>query len=135
MRADVADEHAVAAMFEAGEDQFGAIDVVVNSAGRMTLSTIADLDLDALDAMHRTNIRRAFVVAREAASRLRDGGAFVTPPISSWPAKPSRLSINSRSSARSNVWASPWTSRKSWRFSPAQRGIGSTVKSSKTTPE
>ena len=76
-QADVADEVAVAALFERATQEFGGVDVVVNSAGRMTLSTMADLDLDELDAMHRTNIRGHFVVAREAARRLRDNGAFV----------------------------------------------------------
>ncbi|MEV5829905.1 SDR family oxidoreductase [Spirillospora sp. NPDC052242] len=76
-QADVADEAAVAAMFDAAEEAFGGIDVVVNSAGRMSLSPIADLDLDELDALHRTNIRGAFVMAREAARRVRGGGAIV----------------------------------------------------------
>ncbi len=53
VRADVADEVAVAAMFDAAEQHFGGIDVVVNSAGRMVLGPLAELDLDALDAMHR----------------------------------------------------------------------------------
>ncbi|GAA2490719.1 SDR family oxidoreductase [Winogradskya humida] len=77
-QADVADEKAVAAMFDAAQETFGGVDVVVNSAGRMALSTIADLDLDDLDRMHRTNIRGTFVVARESARRLRNGGAVVT---------------------------------------------------------
>ncbi|WP_067660644.1 SDR family oxidoreductase [Nocardia harenae] len=77
VRADVADEQAVSALFERAETEFGGVDVVVNAAGRMVLSTIADLDLDALDAMHRTNIRGTFVVAQQAARRLRNGGAFV----------------------------------------------------------
>ncbi|MFD0904506.1 SDR family oxidoreductase [Actinomadura sediminis] len=77
VRADVADEVAVAEMFDAAETSFGGVDVVVNSAGRLALSPIADLDLDELDALHRTNIRGAFVMAREAARRLRDGGALV----------------------------------------------------------
>ena len=76
-QADVADEKAVAALFDTAEREFGGIDVVVNSAGRMALSPIAELDLDELDALHRTNIRGAFVVAREAARRLRTGGAIV----------------------------------------------------------
>ncbi|MFE1014201.1 SDR family oxidoreductase [Streptomyces sp. NPDC058794] len=75
--ADVAEEKEIAALFERAEAEYGGVDVVVNSAGRMTLSPIADLDLDALDAMHRTNIRGTFVVAREAARRLRAGGSFV----------------------------------------------------------
>lgn len=76
-QADVADEQQVAAMFDTAEREFGGVDVVVNSAGRMTLATIADLDLADLDAMHRTNIRGTFVVAQQAARRLRNGGAWV----------------------------------------------------------
>lgn len=78
VQADVADEDAVAVMFDAAEKAFGGVDVVVNSAGRLSLSPIADLDLGDLDALHRTNIRGAFVMAREAARRVRAGGAIVT---------------------------------------------------------
>lgn len=77
VQADVADEHAMAAMFDRAEDEFGGIDVVVHSAGRLALSTIVEQDLDVLDALHRTNIRGTFVVAQQAARRLRPGGAFV----------------------------------------------------------
>ncbi|MFF7799664.1 SDR family oxidoreductase [Streptomyces olivaceus] len=77
VQADVAEEKEVAALFDRAEAEYGGVDVVVNSAGRMTLSTIADLDLAALDAMHRTNIRGTFVVAQQAARRLRAGGSFV----------------------------------------------------------
>ncbi|TQJ92394.1 SDR family oxidoreductase [Streptomyces sp. SLBN-31] len=77
VRADVADEKEVDALFDRTQEEFGGVDVVVNSAGRMTLAPIADLDLAALDAMHRTNIRGTFVMARQAARRLRAGGSFV----------------------------------------------------------
>ncbi|MER6787337.1 SDR family oxidoreductase [Streptomyces sp. NPDC000658] len=77
VRADVADEEEVAAMFDRAQEQFGGVDVVVNAAGRMALAPIADLDLAVLDAVHRTNVRGAFVVARQAARRLRAGGSFV----------------------------------------------------------
>jgi 3-oxoacyl-[acyl-carrier protein] reductase len=77
VQADVADEHAVAAMFDRVEADHGGVDVVVHSAGRLALSTIADQDLDVLDALHRTNIRGTFVVAQQAARRLRAGGTFV----------------------------------------------------------
>ncbi|MCX2926713.1 SDR family oxidoreductase [Streptomyces sp. NEAU-W12] len=77
VRADVADEHAVAALFDRAEGEFGGVDVVVNAAGRLALSPIADLDLAVLDALHRTNVRGAFVVAQQAARRLRAGGSFV----------------------------------------------------------
>ncbi|MFC4561883.1 SDR family oxidoreductase [Nocardiopsis mangrovi] len=77
VQADVADDDAVAALFGRAQEEYGGVDVVVNSAGRLALSPIADLDLNVLDAMHRTNIRGTFVVAREAARRLRAGGSFV----------------------------------------------------------
>ena len=77
VQADVADEKAVAALFDTAQEQFGGVDAVVNAAGRMTLSTVADLDLNELDALHRTNIRGTFVVAQQAARRLRPGGALV----------------------------------------------------------
>ncbi|NUR60286.1 MAG: SDR family oxidoreductase [Catenulispora sp.] len=77
VQADVADETAVAELFDQAEARFGGVDAVVNAAGRMSLSTVADLDLADLDALHRTNIRGAFVVAQQAARRLRPGGAFI----------------------------------------------------------
>ena len=76
-RADVADESDVAAMFDTAVEAYGGVDVVVNSAGRLALSPIAELDLDVLDELHRTNIRGSFVVARESARRVRSGGAIV----------------------------------------------------------
>lgn len=74
---DVADEHAMAALFDEAEARFGGVDTVVHAAGRMALAPIADLDLDVLDALHRTNIRGTFVVGRLAARRLRPGGSVI----------------------------------------------------------
>ena len=77
VQADVADEEAVARLFDEAETRFGGVDAVVNAAGKMSLSTVADLDLAVLDDLHRTNIRGAFVVAQQAARRLRPGGSLV----------------------------------------------------------
>ncbi|GAA1314433.1 SDR family oxidoreductase [Saccharothrix xinjiangensis] len=77
VRADVAEEGAVAALFDAAEQRYGGVDVVVNAAGVMVLGPVAQLDLDDLDRMWRTNVRGAFVVAREAARRVREGGAII----------------------------------------------------------
>ena len=76
-RADVADEAAVSALFSAAEDTYGGVDVVVHAAGVMTLAPLVDTDLDAMDRMHRTNIRGTFVVDQQAARRLRAGGAII----------------------------------------------------------
>ena len=74
---DVADEEAMAEAFDAVEQGFGGVDVVVHTAGQMILGLLADFDLDKLDRMHRTNIRGTFVVDRLAAKRVREGGAIV----------------------------------------------------------
>jgi 3-oxoacyl-[acyl-carrier protein] reductase len=75
--ADVADEGQVAAMFDQVETGLGGIDVVVNTAGIMLLSPLAELSFDDFDRMHRTNVRGTFVVGQQAARRVRQGGAII----------------------------------------------------------
>ena len=77
VQADVADESAVKALFEETERAFGAVDVLVNAAGQMALAPLAELDLDELDRLHRTNIRGTFVTNQQAVLRLREGGSIV----------------------------------------------------------
>jgi 3-oxoacyl-[acyl-carrier protein] reductase len=74
---DVADEKAVEAAFTQIEQAFGGIDVVVSAAGIMPLAPVAELDLDVLDRIYRTNIRGTFAVSQQAARRLRSGGAII----------------------------------------------------------
>jgi 3-oxoacyl-[acyl-carrier protein] reductase len=77
VQADVADEAAVAGLFDAAEHAFGGVDVVVHAAGVMLLAPLVDFDLEVLDRMHRTNIRGTFVIDQQAARRVRSGGAIV----------------------------------------------------------
>lgn len=74
---DIADEAAAEDLFAEAEQAFGGVDVVVNTAGIMVLSPVAELDLADLDRMHRINIRGTFVVSRLAARQLRPGGALI----------------------------------------------------------
>lgn len=76
-RADVAEESDVAALFDTAEREYGGLDVVVHTAGVMLLAPLAELALDDLDRIHRTNVRGTFVVSREAARRVRRGGAII----------------------------------------------------------
>ncbi len=76
-QADVADEVALGAAFDAAVETFGGVDVVVNSAGIMPLGTVADMDLEVFDRIMRTNARGTFVVSQQAARRLRNGGAII----------------------------------------------------------
>jgi 3-oxoacyl-[acyl-carrier protein] reductase len=78
VQADVADEQAVAALFDRTEQEFGGVDVVVHAAGVMNNPTpLADLSLDELDRILRTNVRGTFVVSQQAARRVRRGGAII----------------------------------------------------------
>ncbi|EAC8500914.1 SDR family oxidoreductase [Listeria monocytogenes] len=74
---DVADEAQMIHAFDFIESQFGGIDVVVNTAGIMKLSPIATLDMDDFDLIQRTNVRGTFVVSKQAALRIRNGGAII----------------------------------------------------------
>ncbi|MET7457075.1 SDR family oxidoreductase [Streptomyces sp. NPDC005574] len=76
-QADVADEDQVTVLFDEAEQRYGGVDVVVNVAGIMLLSPLAELKLDDLDRMHRINIRGTFVVDQQAARRVRSGGAII----------------------------------------------------------
>jgi 3-oxoacyl-[acyl-carrier protein] reductase len=77
VKADVADENAVSALFDQAEEAFGGVDVVVHAAGIMPLAPLADLDLAVFDQVIRTNLRGTFVVDQQAARRLRNGGAII----------------------------------------------------------
>ena len=74
---DIADEAAVAGLFDQAERAFGGVDVVVNAAGLLLLAPLADLDLAVLDRILRTNIRGTFAVDQQAVRRLRPGGSIV----------------------------------------------------------
>jgi 3-oxoacyl-[acyl-carrier protein] reductase len=76
-QADVADETEVAALFDYADQTYGGVDVVVHTAGIMLLSQLVDLDFADLDRMHRINIRGTFAVDRQAARRVRSGGAII----------------------------------------------------------
>ncbi len=75
--ADIADEEAASALFDATEDRFGRLDVVVHTAGINHPVPLIDLDLADFDAIHRINVRGTFVVDQQAARRVRDGGSIV----------------------------------------------------------
>ncbi|MBF2479147.1 SDR family oxidoreductase [Listeria marthii] len=74
---DVADEVQMISAFDLIEAHFGGVDVVVNTAGIMKLSPIATLDMDEFDLIQRTNVRGTFVVSKQAALRVRTGGAII----------------------------------------------------------
>ena len=78
VRADIADDLDVQRLFAETIAAFGGIDVVVHAAGsRITAAPVTEVGLDEFDALVRINTRATFVVNREAARHLRNGGAIV----------------------------------------------------------
>ncbi|CNI31397.1 SDR family oxidoreductase [Yersinia mollaretii] len=76
-KADISDAAAVAQLFATAEAAFGGVDVLVNNAGIMSLSAIADSDDAHFDRQIAINLKGSFNGMREAAKRLRDGGRIV----------------------------------------------------------
>ena len=76
-KADISDAEAVRRMFDAAEAAFGGVDVLVNNAGIMMLSTLADASDENFDRQIAVNLKGTFNTLREAAKRLRDGGRIV----------------------------------------------------------
>jgi 3-oxoacyl-[acyl-carrier protein] reductase len=78
VRADVADDLDVQRLFAETIAAFGGIDAVVHAVGSpVTTAPAAEVDLDVLDALVRISTRATFIVNREAARHLRNGGAIV----------------------------------------------------------
>ncbi len=76
-RADVGDSASVSALFDAAEQAFGGVDVLVNNAGIMKLAPLAETSDELWEQTLAINLTGAFNGMREAAKRLRDGGRIV----------------------------------------------------------
>jgi len=76
-QADVSRPADVRRMFETVEEVYGGVDVLVNNAGVMTLSTVADLKDEDFDRPFDVNVKGSYNTMREAAKRLRSGGRIV----------------------------------------------------------
>jgi 3-oxoacyl-[acyl-carrier protein] reductase len=78
IRADVGDAGAVRRMFDDVERDFGGLDVLVNSAGVMQHSNVADCDEGMFDRHVTVNLKGTFNAMGEAARRIRRGGRIIS---------------------------------------------------------
>lgn len=77
VRADVASEADILAIFAAVDERWGRLDGLVNNAGVVDVSARVDeMSLERLERMFRINVTGAFLCAREAVKRMstRHGG-------------------------------------------------------------
>jgi len=77
VRADVAAEDDVKALFKRALDSFGRIDVVVHTAGIMPMSRIADGDMAVFDRVIATNLRGTYLVLSQSAQHVAEGGRII----------------------------------------------------------
>jgi len=77
VKADVAKPDEVRALFDAAEAQLGRVDVLVNNAGVLKTTPLADTSDALYDQTFDINVRGTFNTLREAAKRLNDGGRIV----------------------------------------------------------
>jgi 3-oxoacyl-[acyl-carrier protein] reductase len=76
--ADVASSEGVPTLFDAAETAFGPVDVLVNNAGLLALSPLAETDDASFDRQLALNLGGVFRGMREGARRLRDGGRILS---------------------------------------------------------
>jgi 3-oxoacyl-[acyl-carrier protein] reductase len=78
IQADVSDPAAMRRMFDQAAAVSGGVDVLINNAGIMMLSTIADAEDAAFDRLVAVNLKGVFNGLREGAKRLRSGGRIIS---------------------------------------------------------
>jgi Dehydrogenases with different specificities (related to short-chain alcohol dehydrogenases) len=77
VQANIANAADVERLFQQTLDTYGRIDVVVNNAGIMPLLPIVKSDVDIFDKVIATNLRGAFLVLRQAAQHVAEGGRII----------------------------------------------------------
>ncbi|TVM33693.1 SDR family oxidoreductase [Oceanidesulfovibrio marinus] len=77
VQGDVGNTDDVAALFASAKEAFGSVDVVVNCAGIMALTPIAELDMDTFDKVIHTNLRGTYNVLGHAAKNVARGGRII----------------------------------------------------------
>jgi len=77
IKADVSKAIDVAQLFDSTESTLGSPDVLVNSAGIMELSPLAQCSDDIFEKMVSVNFKGTFNTLREAAIKMKDGGRII----------------------------------------------------------
>ncbi len=74
VQADVSDENAIRRLFDAAQDGFGAIDILVANSGMQRDAAVADMTLDDWRRVIDVNLTGQFLCVREAVRRFRSQG-------------------------------------------------------------
>lgn len=77
IKADVASPADVRRLFDATEHHLGKVDVLVNNAGILKTTPLAETSDELFEQTFAVNTRGVFNTLREASSRLNDGGRII----------------------------------------------------------
>jgi 3-oxoacyl-[acyl-carrier protein] reductase len=77
VKADVGKAEEVKGLFDAAVAQFGKVDIVVNNAGIAIYKRIQETTDEDFDRIFNINVKGVFLMLREAATRLENGGRIV----------------------------------------------------------
>lgn len=77
IQADVAEPSEVRMLFDQAEAKYGAVDVLVNNAGIIALSPLAQVTDEDFQRLISVNLTGTFNGMREGAQRIRDGGRII----------------------------------------------------------
>jgi NAD(P)-dependent dehydrogenase (short-subunit alcohol dehydrogenase family) len=74
VKTDVRKEEEIVRLMQIAAEQFGTVDILVNNAGVSRWKPVFELGADEWDDVINTNLRGAFLCAREAAKLMRNHG-------------------------------------------------------------
>jgi len=78
LRADATDAEAVKGVVPEVFDRFGRLDVLVNNAGMFAMALLEECSDEAFERMIAINVRAVFLMSREAAKVMGEGGRIIT---------------------------------------------------------
>jgi len=74
VKTDVRKEEEIVRLMQVAAEQFGSVDILINNAGVSRWKPVCELGTDEWDDVINTNLRGAFLCAREAAKLMRSKG-------------------------------------------------------------
>lgn len=77
IQADISSTQGIRTLFDAAEEQFGKVNILINNGGVLELAPLKDFDDERFEREVAVNFGGTFRGLREAANRLADGGTIV----------------------------------------------------------